>query len=84
MSEVDAAEIARRGWDVYEGEVNPDVEPQHAGRFVVVDVDTGRYTVADQELDAFQQAQEQMPEGTFYLVRVGQRAAHRMGRQRSR
>lgn len=62
----------------------PDVEPQHAGRFVVVDVDTGRYAVADQELDAFQQAREQMPDGTFYLVRVGQRAAHRMGRQRSR
>lgn len=84
MSEADTTEIARRGWGTYERDVKPRVEPQHAGRFVVVDVDTGGYALADDELDAFQRARQQMPEGTFYLVRVGQRAAHGMGRQHLR
>lgn len=79
MSEADAAEVARRGRELYEHDVEPHVEPHHTGRFVVVDIDSGRYTLADHEVDAFRQARQQMPEGTFYLVRVGQCAAHRMG-----
>lgn len=72
-------EIARRGRDIYERDIRAKVEPDHDGRFLVVDITTGRYEIADEELAAFQKSQEKNPDGTLYLLRVGHRAAHRLG-----
>jgi hypothetical protein len=83
MKPTDPNDIAQRGWDLYEQRIRAEVEPEHEGRFLVVDVHSGRYVVADEELEAFDRARELMPDGTFYLVRVGRRTAHRIGRRAS-
>jgi hypothetical protein len=80
MEATNPDDVARRGWDLYRRRIRHEVEPEHEGRFLVVDVNTGRYVVADDEVEALDQAREQMPTGTFYLVRVGRRTAHRIGR----
>jgi hypothetical protein len=47
---------------------------------LVVDVDSGEYALADDELEAFARAREKTPEeGVLFLIRVGHRAAHRIG-----
>ncbi len=46
---------------------------------MVVDVDSGEYALADDELEAFARAREKTPEGVLFLIRVGHRAAHRIG-----
>ena len=74
-----AEETARRGREIYERDIRAAVERDHDGRFLVVDVTTGRYEIADDELVAFDRAEEKNPEGLFYLMRVGRRAAHRLG-----
>lgn len=71
-------EVARRGREVYERDIRPAVERDHDGRFLVVDVTTGRYEIADDELSAFERAEEKNPDGVFFLLRVGRRAAHRL------
>jgi hypothetical protein len=73
-------DVSRRGWRLYQERIQSEVEPEHNGRFLVVDVDSGDYVLADDELSAFDRAREQLPDGAFYLVRVGRRAAHRIGR----
>jgi hypothetical protein len=79
MKRTSAQEVARRGKEIYELEIRAEVEPEQDGRFVVIDVKSGSYTLADDELEAFDRAREKTPEGLLYLVRVGHRAAHRLG-----
>jgi hypothetical protein len=43
-----------------------------------VDVSTGRYEITNDELTAFDRA-EKNPDGPFFLLRAGRRAAHRLG-----
>ena len=72
-------EIARRGREIYERDIRTEVEHDHGGRFLVVDVTTGRFEIADDELTAFDRAAKKNPNGPFFLLRVGRRAAHRLG-----
>ena len=44
-----------------------------------MDVESGAYSLADDELEAFDRAEAKNPNGLFYLMRVGRRAAHRIG-----
>lgn len=44
----------------------------------MVDVTTGEYEFDPNEAKAFDRAEDKNPEGLFYLMRVGHRAAHRM------
>lgn len=74
-----ATETVRRGKEIYEESIRREVEGVHDGRFLVVDVTTGDYEVADDELAAFDRAEERNPDGVFYLLRVGRSAAHRIG-----
>ncbi len=77
-------EVARLGREIYEREIRPDVDRCHEGRFVAVDVTTGHYEIADQELTAFERSCQKNPEGAIFLLRVGRRAAHRLGGRLSR
>jgi hypothetical protein len=74
-----AQEVARRGKKLYEQGIRAKVEPEHEGRFLVVDVESGNYALADDELEAFDRAREETPDGLLYLIRVGRQAAHRVG-----
>lgn len=76
-----AEEIARRGQEIYERDIRSKVEAEHTGEFLVVDVTTGGYELSPDEAEAFGRAGEKNPEGLFYLMRVGHRAAHRIGRR---
>ena len=72
-------EVARRGKEIYERDIRAKVESEQEGRFLVIDVKSGSYALADDELEAFDRAREEAPDGLLYLVRVGHRAAHRLG-----
>ncbi len=72
-------EIARRGREIYERDVRAEVEREHDGEFLVVDVATGDYAVGQDEDEVFVRAEAKDPEGLFYLMRVGRPAAHRIG-----
>ena len=72
-------EIARRGREIYERDIRSGVERDHDGRFLVVDITTGHYEISDDELTAFELAGENNPDGSFFLLRVGRRATHRIG-----
>lgn len=78
-SEYTKEEIARLGREIYEREIRAEVEHGHDGRFLVVDITTGHHEIADDELAAFEQAEQKNPDGSFFLLRVGRRVAHRLG-----
>lgn len=75
-----AEEIARRGRGIYERDIRlEEFDREHHGEFLVVDVTTGEYELDPDEAKAFDRAEDRNPEGLFYLMRVGRRAAHRIG-----
>lgn len=79
MGRYTAEETARRARDVYERSIRAEVEGVHDGRFLVVDVESGEYEVADDALSASDRLRERRPEAVLYLMRVGRPAAFRLG-----
>lgn len=72
-------ERLRLGEEIYEREIRERVEPEHDGRMVAVDVETGDYFLADRGLNAFLLARRERPDGAFCLLRVGRVDAYRIG-----
>lgn len=72
-------EIARLGRERYEREIRDEVEPEHSGRFLVLDVSSGDYEIAEDNLDASERLMERRPEALLYGLRVGEGAAYRIG-----
>jgi hypothetical protein len=73
------SEIVRRGEEIYKQKIRAQVEPQHKGKFLVVDVDTGDYEIDSDELAAFQRARSKRPDAQLYLLRIGYPTAYRLG-----
>ena len=45
-------EIVRRGEDLYDQTIRAQVEKQHRGQMIVINVETGDYEIADSTLPA--------------------------------
>ncbi len=74
-----AKEVVRRGREIYERDIRSKVEPEFEGKFIVVDVVTGDYVIADSDSEAFDLAEERHPDGVHYVAWIGHRAPYRIG-----
>jgi hypothetical protein len=72
-------EVARRGQELYEGKIRQKVEPEQIGRFLVVDIESGDYEVADDDLAASDRILARRPNAILYGLRVGRDYAYRLG-----
>jgi hypothetical protein len=75
----DPRSVSRRGGELYEARVRAEVEPAHLGRFLALDVLSGDYEVGDEVLAVAARLRERRPGAEVYLMRVGRRAAFRLG-----
>jgi hypothetical protein len=71
-------EIAERGRALYEREIQGSLVASDYGKFLVLDIETGEYELDTDGLAAVQRARAK-PDGAFYVLRVGQSAAYRLG-----
>ena len=72
-------EVARRGQELYERNIRHKVEPEQIGRFLVVDIESGDYEVADDDLSASDRMLARKPDARLYGLRVGRDYAYRLG-----
>lgn len=73
----DRAESHRRGEEIYERDIEPLLADDERGRIVAIDVDSGCWAIADDELQASADLRVQRPEATdVWLLRVGYRVTH--------
>ena len=72
-------EFARRGDELYERNVRPNVDINDEGKFVVIDIDTGDYEIDIDELDAYDRLIARNPEAQVWVMQVGSRYARRFG-----
>lgn len=72
-------EFARRGDEIYESKIRPQVEADNYGKIVAIDIETGTFAIADDTLTASQKLLAKCPHAQTWVVRIGHRAVHRFG-----
>ena len=73
-------EIARLGDEIYERDVRKQVEADHDGEVVAIDVESGKWAIGENVIAATDRLQEQRPDAIdVRLLRVGHRALHHFG-----
>ena len=72
-------EVARRGEAIYEQHLRANVEAQHRGKFLVLDIETGAYEIDDDDLVATKRALATRPDAVLYGLRIGYPTAYRLG-----
>lgn len=71
--------LIERGECPYKERLKALFVPEHTGRFLAIDPETGRHFLGDTSAEAAWAAYEAMPESRFYLKRIGYTAAHSFG-----
>jgi hypothetical protein len=74
-------EHARRGMELYERQVRPQVEAGNRGKVVGIDVDTGDFELAEDTLTAADRLLARRPDAQIWFVRIGEPGVHRFGLQ---
>jgi hypothetical protein len=77
-------EFARRGEEIYDRDIRPKVEADNKGKVVAIDIETGEYELAEDELVATNRLYARCPDAQPWLVRVGYPALHQMRSPRHR
>lgn len=72
-------EFARRGHEIYETQVCPQVEEGNHGKIVAIDIETGAFEIADDSLTAAKQLLKHYPNAQIFGIRIGHPAVHRFG-----
>jgi hypothetical protein len=72
-------EFARRAREYYNRFLRDKLEPEHRGKYLALDVETGQYEMDEDEMAAMDRARARMPGKAFFLIRIGHQAAHRLG-----
>lgn len=72
-------EFARRGNEIYQRQVRPQVEEGNEGKIVAIDIETGAFELAEDVLTASDRLLARYPEAQTWFVRIGQPALHRFG-----
>lgn len=77
-------EFARRGDEIYETQVRPQVEEGNYGRIVAIDIETGAFEVADTPIAATDRLYERYPDAQPWVIRIEHRAVYRFGSRASK
>ena len=70
-SRYSSEEIVRRGEQLYDQQIRAHVEPQHRGRIIVINIETGDYEIDNSTLPAARRAQANDPDAALYSKRIG-------------
>ena len=74
-------DVVARGKEIYKQQIQDKVEPVHNGKFLSVDIETGDYEIGTDDLSPSMQLLDKRPDAVIYSLRIGFRAAHRIGFQ---
>lgn len=68
--------IAEQAKAIYEAKIRAQVEAQHFGEFLALDVDSGDWEIDKKLLTATLRLKERHPEGRLFGMRIGFRTAY--------
>ena len=78
-TKLSSREVAARGEDWYEHTLKPQLESDHLGEFLVVDVQTGEYEIGQDYILPTERLLSKHPDALLYALRIGYRSVGRIG-----
>ena len=67
-------DIVPRGTEIYERDIKPLVEPEHIGKYLVIDIETGEWDMDVDPYAASLRAAKKKPGGLRLALRIGHSA----------
>jgi hypothetical protein len=64
-------EIVSRGEEIYQTQLREKLEPEHIGKFLVIDIETGEYEMDEDDLTAALTAMSKKPDGVRFEMQIG-------------
>ena len=77
-------EFARRGDAIYEKDILPKLAAKDVGKFLAIDIETGEYEIAADEMKAGDKLLARLPKAQIWMVRIGYASVHSFGGPRVR
>ena len=72
-------EVCDRAKQIYEERIKCLVEPEHNGKFIVIDIESGDYEVDEDDIVAEDRLEERHPGCPGHLLKIGCEAAFTIG-----
>jgi hypothetical protein len=72
-------EFARRGEEIYRRDIKPQLQAEHLGKFIVIDIETGMWEMDPDGLTASERLLSRNAMAQMWLIRAGYEAAHSIG-----
>lgn len=72
-------EFARRGDEIYQTRIRPQIEKDNYGKIVAIDIETGAFEVAEDIVTASQQFLAKYPDAQTRFIRIGHQAVYHFG-----
>ena len=72
-------EVCDRGDQIYEEQIKHLVEPEHNGKFIVIDIESGDYEMDEEHPAASKRMRERRPQSVRYAGRIGEDATYHIG-----
>jgi len=77
---LNSEEVARRAENLYDERIRQEVErEENMGKMVIIDIETGEYAMDKTGLEAVKHLREKNPNGRFFGIRIGYKAAAAIG-----
>ena len=67
------------GEALYERDIRAKVEPDNIGKYIVINIENGEYEVGDNASELSDNLHARQPNAALYGIRVGYRAAAKIG-----
>jgi len=72
-------EFAKRGDAIYEKDILPKLTAKDVGKFLAIDIETGEYEIASDEMKAGAKLRRRLPEAQIWMVRIGYASTRSFG-----
>ena len=72
---------ARRGLEIYERAIRAQIAPEHKGKLLVINLETGEYEMDADDTAALDRAKARFGDAETFTLRVGYLTAYRLDRR---
>jgi hypothetical protein len=69
-------EIGRIGTEIYRRQLRSQVMPQHKGKFLILDIESGDYEIDADDTSAEERLRARRPAGVLFGLRLGYTSAY--------
>lgn len=67
---ISTIDFAKKGKEIYQ-KISKDAEKKHYGKFLAIEVESGKYFLGETQEEAVKKAKKRFPTKIFYFIKIG-------------